>query len=75
MIVETREINGKNKWIAYVWDEGDDIDPMQNVSTEEVYVEMNDWCKDNLHYHARTAFNVFEFKTEKDLSWFMLRWL
>lgn len=76
MIIETREDRTKNKWIAYVWDDGPgDTDFNFGVSTEEVYIEMNEWCKENLHYHARTAYNIFEFKSDKDISWFTLRWL
>ena len=76
MIIETRVDTKKDVWIAYVWDEGlGDTDFNFNTSTEDAYVELNDWCKENLHYHARTAYNVFEFKTEQDLNWFMLRWL
>ena len=41
---------------------------------EEVYIEVNQWCIDNLGYHARTAYHVFEFEKETDLNWFILRW-
>lgn len=76
MIIETRVDEKKKVWIAYVWDEGvGDTDFNFNTSTEDVYVELNDWCNENLHYNARTAYNVFEFKTEQDINWFMLRWL
>jgi len=65
------------KWIAEVWN-----DPVQKMSgvdrhntyPEEEYQEINQWCIDTLKYHARTAYHVFEFKTKKDLEWFLLRW-
>ena len=65
------------KWLAEVWEE-----PVQKLSgidrtvpsSEEQYVEINDWCIDTLGYHARTAYHVFEFKKKSDLDWFILRW-
>ena len=65
------------KWLAEVWDQ-----PVQKLSgidhtvpsSEEQYVEINQWCIDILKYHARTAYHVFEFKSKRDLDWFLLRW-
>jgi hypothetical protein len=68
--------NGR-KWLAEVWDQ-----PVQKLSgvdrtvpsSEEQYIEINQWCVTTLKYHARTAYHVFEFKNKKDLEWFLLRW-
>lgn len=66
------------KFIVYVWDDGelqDEGHPVQHgVYTEDIYINMNDWCIMTLGSHARTAYNVFEFKRKKDLEWFLLRW-
>ena len=66
------------KWIAEVWDK-----PVYKLSgiydtvplTEKIYEEINDWSIDSLGYHARTANHIFEFKKEKDLTLFLLRWV
>jgi len=65
------------KWIAEVWDQPtyklsgmDDAVPL----TESIYEEINQWCINTLGYHARTAYHVFEFKKEKDLTMFLLMW-
>ena len=65
------------KWIAEVWDKPvyklsgiDDAAPL----TESIYEEINQWCIDTVGYHARTAYHVFEFKNEQDLTLFLLRW-
>jgi hypothetical protein len=68
--------NGR-RWLAEVWDQ-----PVQKLSgvdrtvpsSEEQYIEINQWCVTTLKYHARTAYHVFEFKNKKDLEWFLLRW-
>ena len=63
------------KYIVYVWDEGPYEEGVYNeVFTEDIYIKMNDWCIMTLGFHARTAYNVFEFKKKRDLDWFMLRW-
>lgn len=75
MDIEYRK-NGR-KWLAEVWEE-----PVQKLSgidctvpsSEEQYIEINQWCVTTLKYHARTAYHVFEFKNKKDLEWFLLRW-
>ena len=68
------ESNGR-KWIARVWaNEPVQTDDERIPYPEEQYVEINQWCIDTLKYHARTAYHVFEFKTKKDLEWFLLRW-
>jgi hypothetical protein len=41
---------------------------------EETYVSINDWCKQNFGYHARTAYHIFELKKKQHLDWFLLRW-
>jgi hypothetical protein len=65
-----------NKWIVEVWmqsypERGGDLDA---VYDEDTYVAINDWCKKNLSYHARTAYHVFELKKQQHLNWFLLRW-
>ena len=75
MDIEYRK-NGR-RWLAEVWDQ-----PVQKLSgvdrtvpsSEEQYIEINQWCVTTLKYHARTAYHVFEFKNKKDLEWFLLRW-
>ena len=66
------------KYVVYVWDDDEMQDlgqmPQFSVYTEEVYQEMNDWCKETMGKHTRTAYNIFEFKKYKHLQWFMLRW-
>ena len=39
--------------------------------SEHEYVAMNDWCIENIGYHTRTAYHMFEFKTEADLNKFV----
>jgi hypothetical protein len=63
------------KWIAEVWaGPVDDQAFKEGIYEEDKYVEINDWCKATLKYHARTAYHIFEFKSKKDLEWFILRW-
>lgn len=45
-----------------------------DTSAELEYVAMNKWCIKTLHYHARTSYHMFEFKSESDFQWFILRW-
>lgn len=66
----------KKKWIAEVWVENVDVHNYSNkvVYSEEEYQHMNDWCKENFKYHARTAYHIFEFDERSHLDWFILRW-
>lgn len=41
---------------------------------EDTYVAINDWCKKNFGYHARSAYHVFELRKQQHLDWFLLRW-
>lgn len=68
--------NIKRKWIAEVWVENVDIHNYGDkvVYSEDEYQEMNDWCKANFKYTARTAYHIFEFKERSHLDWFILRW-
>lgn len=66
----------RKKWIVEIWKEsyperGGDLDA---VYDEDVYVMINDWCKQTFKYHARTAYHVFELKNQQHLEWFLLRW-
>lgn len=75
MVIDFRK-NGR-KWQAEVWD-----DPVQKLSgvdltrtlLEDQYIEINKWCIDTFGYYARTAYNIFEFRKEKDLTMFVLKW-
>ena len=68
-------IKSKNKFIIELWDTDlDDFTGFKEPTTEEEYVKINDWCIESLGYHARTAFNRFEFKKEADLTLFILKW-
>lgn len=63
------------KYIVYVWDENPYEEGVFNeVFDEDVYTNINKWCIETLGFHARTAYNVFEFRKKKELDWFMLRW-
>lgn len=69
--------SARGQYIIEIWN-----DPLPKMSgtvnevllDEAQYLEINQWCIDTLKYHARTAYPVFELKTEKDLEWFLLRW-
>lgn len=67
------------KWIVEVWSKGEDdggfLRDFDEPYPEEVYQEINSWCLESLGYHARTAYHIFELRTESDLNWFLLRWL
>jgi len=39
----------------------------------ELFDQIGLWCAES-GYGRRTAYNQFEFKTEKDLTFFLLRW-
>ena len=71
MDIEFRQ-HGK-KWIAEVWE---NLNEMQNSDTmsEELYQEINEWCIKIFKYNARTAYHIFEFKSKRDLEWFLLKW-
>lgn len=79
MILDVREEKYPGlKYVVYVWD-NDELEnfgqmPDFSTYTEEVYQEMNDWCKEVFGKHCRTAYNVFEFKKTKHLDWFVLKW-
>jgi hypothetical protein len=65
-------------WIAEVWDEHQEnlqfTDTINTVFTEELYIEINEWCKNTFGYHARTAYHVFELRKQSHLDWFLIRW-
>lgn len=63
------------KWVAQVWANLPvQVDDERVPYPEAQYQEINAWCISTIKYHARTAYHVFEFKTKKDLEWFLLRW-
>jgi len=67
------------KWITEVLDDKPlfwfNTGTIKNETlSEEIYVNINQWCIDTLGYHARTAYHIFEFKKRSDLDWFVLRW-
>ena len=77
MILDVKEEKyPKIKFVVYVWDEPANEENWFDQSTypEETYNEMNDWCKEVLGRHCRTAYNIFEFKKHSHLEWFILRW-
>jgi hypothetical protein len=69
---------GRRTWIAEVWSDDSDLAPphigFNEPYPEEVYSEINQWCLETFGYHARTAYNIFEFKKKSNLDWFILRW-
>lgn len=65
---------GNHRWIAEVWEPEHPNWEFREPYPEETYLEINQWCIDTLGYHARTAYHVFEFETQEDLNWFVLRW-
>lgn len=72
MDIEVRQ--GDRSWIAEVWEPMTPGWEFREPYPEETYVEINQWCIDNLGYHARTAYHIFEFEKRSDLDWFLLRW-
>jgi len=72
MDIEHRR-KGPKTWIAEVWEDHNEMSD-QDVASEERYSEINKWCIDTLGYHARTAYHIFEIRSESDLTWFLLRW-
>ena len=79
MILDVREEKyPQKKYVVYVWEgeiEADNyFEATQTTYSEEVYDEMNQWCKESFGSHTRTAYNIFEFKKYKYLQWFLLKW-
>lgn len=63
------------KFVVELWaTDHDEFTGFKEPYPEDEYVEVNDWCLQNLGYPARTAYNRFEFKKEKHLTLFILRW-
>jgi hypothetical protein len=67
-------ITNKKKCIVEVWDAPTEEWNFKEPFGEEFYVSVNQWCIDTFGYHARTAYNRFEFKKHADLEWFVLKW-
>lgn len=76
MLVE--RIHHDKKFIVELWDDESDEflvqEGFKEPFAEEFYVMVNNWCIRSLGYHARTAYNRFEFKKEKELTLFTLKW-
>lgn len=72
MDIEYRR-KGLKTWIVEVWENHDEMADPDTLS-EERYVEINEWCKETLGYHARTAYHIFEFRNRSHLDWFLIRW-
>lgn len=68
--------NHPNKFIAEVWadDHRESWTLFNEPYPEEEYQKINQWCKETLGYPARIAYHIFEFKKEKDVTLFILRW-
>lgn len=76
MDIEVRQAG--NKWIAEVWSD-DTAEPLveqgfKEPYSEDTYQEINQWCASAFGYNARTAYHIFEFKQQRDMEWFLLRW-
>lgn len=76
MLIEFK--SSKKKYAVEIWSD-DQSEPLvaegfQEAYGEEFYVNINNWCIESLGYHARTAYNKFEFKKEKDLTLFIIKW-
>lgn len=67
-------ITGRKKYAVELWDEPNAEWEFKEPFGEEFYVSVNDWCTETIGYRARTAYNRFEFKEEKDLTLFILKW-
>jgi hypothetical protein len=67
---------GRNKWVVEVWTKNEmpGWEEFDEPLPEEVYLEINRWCRDTLGYYPRTAYHIFEFKKRSDLNWFLMRW-
>lgn len=77
MILDVREEKyPQTKYVVYAWDgeTTSEFEPSPTTCSEEVYDEMNEWCRESFGSHTRTAYNVFEFKKYKYLQWFLVRW-
>lgn len=63
-------------WIAEVWTKNSmpGWEEYDEPYPDQIYEDMDSWGVDTLGYHARTAYNIFEFKNRKHLDWFLLRW-
>ena len=73
MLIEL--IKKNKKYAIEIWD--DEYRPDWNFNEpygEAFYVNINDWCVEHIGYPARTSYNRFEFKKEKDLTLFILKW-
>jgi hypothetical protein len=68
-------IQNKNRYMVELWStDQDDFTGFKEPYPEDEYIHINNWCVQNLGYHARTAYNRFEFKKDSDLTMFVLRW-
>lgn len=74
MLIEFVTITGKKRYAVELWDEPSAEWEFKEPFGEEFYVNVNDWCTESFGYPARTAYNRFEFKKEKDLTLFILKW-
>jgi len=74
MLIEFVTITGKKKYAVELWDEPTPEWEFKEPFGEEFYVDVNNWCVEHVGYHARTAYNRFEFKREEHLTMFVLRW-
>lgn len=66
---------GKRQFRAEVWEPESVHRQFRRPYSEDVYVEINQWCIDTLGYPARTAYHIFDFNKQSDLDWFVLRWV
>lgn len=75
MYIEIIKNKNNKKLAVELWDsEFDDFTGFKEPRPEEFYLTVNQWCIETFGYHARTAFNRFEFKKELDLTIFVLKW-
>ena len=74
MLIEFRK--ERNKYIVELW--ADDTDTswtgFKEPYPEETYKHVNEWCKAQFGYSARTAYHIFELKKHSHLEWFILKW-
>ncbi len=69
-------VSRKKKFVVELWEtDQDEFTGFKEPYHEEYYVELNNWCCENIGYHARTSYNRFEFKKEQHLALFILRWV
>jgi hypothetical protein len=57
----------RSKQTVYVWSS----EGPNHTMSEDFYVSLNGWSEFELGYHARTAYNQFEFRTEDHLKKFL----